>query len=117
MAVMHNYYCPECDKEFRDEWSYDVPVCCGEETRILFSRVNHFEWGGPKTFVHLRDEPFADRAELKSYCEKKGLVLGESSEKVRGSRNDMYDNVGKLYSYKGSSSRQNALYSEGVRRA
>jgi len=117
MAVLHAYYCPTCDDVFPDRWSDDAPTCCGKECRILIHRVNHFEWGGPRTYIHLRDEPFADRAELESFAKANNMKLGESSEKVRGSRNDMYDNVGKIFSGKGMSKKQNSLYSEGPRRS
>lgn len=117
MAVLHSYYCPDCDREEHDRWSDDVPACCGAEMRVLISRVNSFEWGSPKVIPHLRDEPFADRAELKSYCEQKGLELSPSADKDHGARNDMYDNAGKIFSYKGASSRQNQLYSDGARRS
>jgi len=117
MAVLQDRYCPACDKEFYDRWSDDAPTCCGKETRNLISKVNHFEWGGPRTYIHLRDEPFADRAELDSYAKANNMKLAPSADKVRGSRNDMYDNVGKIFSGKGMSKKQNSLYSEGVQRS
>ncbi len=118
MAMFKSYYCPHCDKEFYDQWSdEDAPTCCGEEARNLLNRCNHFQWGGPKTFLHIRDEPFADRAELDAYAKANNMRLGEASEKVRGSRNDMYDNTGKVFSGKGMSRKQNALYSEGAQRS
>ena len=109
MAVLHSYYCRDCDKEAHDVWSDSIPECCGVEMRVLMRRLNTFEWGGPRTYIHLRDEPFGSRSELDSWAKKKGLSLGESSEKVRGSRNDMYDGIGKLYSYAGASGRGNPL--------
>lgn len=109
MAVIHSYSCLECDAIERDRWSDDVPVCCGVEMSILFHRVNSFEWGSPRTYVHLRDEPFSSRSELNSWAKANNMSLGESSEKVRGSRNDMYDSVGKSYSYSGASGRDNPL--------
>jgi len=109
MAVLESRYCPKCDKELYDQWSDDVPSCCGKEMRILMPLVKTFEWGGPRTYVHLRDEPFESRSELNRYARDNKLVLGESSEKVGGARNDMYDGIGKSYSYKGASGRDNSL--------
>ena len=117
MAVLHNYYCPDCDEEFREVWSDTPPRCCGKEARILIVSVNHWEWGGPRTYTHLRDEPFESRSELNDYARKNNMSLGESSEKVGGARNDEYENTGKIFSGKGMSRKQNKLYSEGVRRS
>ena len=38
-------------------------------------------------------------ADLAAFAKKRGLSLGESSEKVGGARNDMYANTGKIFSY------------------
>ena len=116
-GVLTNYYCPDCDAEYHEVWSSEAPICCGEEARVLITRINHFLWGGPKQLIHLRDEPFADRAELDTYAKQNNLKLAESAEKVGGSRNDMYDNVGKIFSGKGMGRKQNSLFSEGVKRA
>jgi len=107
MAVMHDYYCPECDAEVHGAWSDDIPTCCGNTMRVAINRVNSFEWGSPRTYLHLRDEPFSSRSELNDYAKEKGYSLGEASEKVGGARNDMYSGLGKLYSYKGASCKQN----------
>jgi hypothetical protein len=115
MAVLNDYYCRLCDAEATDKWSDDVPICCDEKMRVVLS-IKHFEWGSPRQYLHLRDEPFSSRSELNRYAKDKGLSLSASSEKVGGARNDMYEGVGKLYSYKGSPKRGSQLYSEGVRR-
>ena len=91
-----------CDDEEYDKWTDDVPVCCGRKMKIMITSVKTDEWGSPRTYLHLRDEPFSSRSELSSYAKKKGLSLGESSEKVGGARNDMYAGIGKLYSYPGA---------------
>jgi hypothetical protein len=117
MAVLEMRLCHKCDTVYEDCWSDEPLVCCGKEAKLYIGRVNSFEWGGPKTFIHLRDEPFADRAELNTWTKARGMSLGESSEKVRGARNDEYEGAGKLYSYKGSSSKANTLYSNGVKRS
>ena len=105
MAVLHSYYCRECDAETHDKW--EPPTCCGKDMRILFVKVNTPEWGSPRTYLHLRDEPFESRSELNRYARDNNLTLeNDSAEKVGGSRNDMYDGMGKLYSYKGASSKQ-----------
>lgn len=110
MAVLKDYYCKKCDAVFKDRWSDDVPKCCGKQTSTLLTCANNFEWGGPRTFIHLRDEPFSSKSELRDWAKKKGYSLGESSEKVGGARNDMYANIGKLYSYGGSPKGTNPLY-------
>jgi hypothetical protein len=109
MAVLHDVFCHECEREEYDVWSDSIPSCCGSSMRLLLTRVNSFEWGGPRTYIHLRDEPFSSRSELNSWAKENKMSLGESSEKVRGSRNDMYNGIGKLYSYKGSSGKTNPL--------
>lgn len=109
MAVLNDYQCPECGREDSDVWSDSVERCCGKEMRLLMPRLHAFEWGGPRTHIHLRDEPFASRSELKQYEKDNGLVLSESSEKVGGARNDEYEGMGKTYSYKGASGRDNPL--------
>ena len=119
MAVVQCYYCRFCDAEAEDVWSDNVPVCCSEKMRVDHSksRVTNFEWGQPRQYIHLRDEPFNSRSELADYAKKKKLMLGPSSEKVGGARNDMYDGVGKLFSYKNSPKGTNKLYSSGVQRS
>lgn len=116
MAVLKDFYCPKCEAEFVDRWTDDPPSCCGKTCRPLIAAPRNFEWGGPRQYLHLRDEPFQSKSELNAWAKKKGLGLYESSERVGGARNDMYEGVGKIFSYKGSSSRQNRLYSESPRR-
>lgn len=100
MAVLHSYYCTQCDAEVSDKW--EPPICCEEEMRILFLKVNTPEWGGPRQYLHLRDEPFGSRSELNSYAASKGLSLSPSAEKHGGARNEEMLNLGKKYSYKGA---------------
>lgn len=116
MAMLNDYYCKLCDREEYDKWSDDVPQCCEQPMKPIPGGKD-FEWGAPRTYLNLRDEPFSSKSELASYAKSRGLSLGVSSEKVGGARNDMYDNAGKIFSYKGSPKRGNRLYSEGVRRS
>ena len=116
MGVLKDFYCAKCDDEFIDGWSDEPPVCCGKPMRPLISATKSFEWGAPRQYIHLRDEPFQSKSELNSWAKKKGLSLYESSEKVGGARNDMYEGVGKIFSYAGSSKRGNSLYSDNPRR-
>lgn len=102
MAVLHAYYCPRCNEEELDRWSDDVPSCCGKPMRVQFTKVNTPEWGSPRTYLHLRDEPFSSRGELDAYAKANGMGLGASAEKVGGARNEEHLNMGKKYSYKGS---------------
>jgi hypothetical protein len=95
--------------EFIDAYSDSIPLCCGVEAGLLMPRLHSFEWGGPRTYSHLRDEPFSSQSELKNWAKKNKMSLGESSEKVGGARNDMYNGIGKSYSYPGASGRDNPL--------
>ncbi len=108
MAVVNDYRCQLCEK-VEEHWSDQIPDCCGQQMEWFPSGCVNFEWGGPKTYLHLRDEPFPDRASLLRFAKDNGLSLGESSEKVGGARNDMYDGIGKTYSYPGASGRNNPL--------
>lgn len=116
MAVMKDFYCATCGHTFIDGWSDEPPSCCGTETKSIMGATRNFEWGAPRTYIHLRDEPFHSKSELNAWAKKKGLSLYESSEKVGGARNDMYEGIGRIYSYPGASKRQNKLYSETPRR-
>lgn len=109
MAVKHDYYCRTCDREVEDVWTDSVPECCGIEMRILMPRLMSFEWGGPRTYIHMRDESFSSRSELDSWAKKRGYALGEASEKVGGARNDENEGLGKTYSYNGASRKNNPL--------
>jgi hypothetical protein len=109
MAVMHDYQCTECHAESMDTMSDSIPLCCGTKMRLLMPLLHTFEWGGPRTYSHLRDEPFSSQSELKSWAKQNNMSLGESSEKVGGARNDMYNGIGKSYSYTGASGRDNPL--------
>lgn len=114
MAVVDDFFCPICEKEFHDIWSDEKPECCGKPLRKLFATppITN-EWGGPRTFITLREEPFSSRSELNRWAKDKGYSLGESSEKHGGARNDMYANVGKIFSggaFKGVSKGSNPLF-------
>lgn len=100
MAVLHDYYCRECDRLEFDKW--DPPACCGQPMRIAILRVQTTEWGSPRTYPHLRDEPFNSRSELASWAKANGMGLGASAEKVGGARNEEHLHLGKKYSYSGS---------------
>lgn len=102
MAVIHDYACATCGAFFADCWNDDPPVCCGAEASIAYTKVNSFEWGGPRVYEHLRDEPFSSRSELKAWTEANGMALGASAEKHGGARNEEHINTGKLYSDMGS---------------
>ena len=78
------------------------PTCCGDDMRVLFVKVNTPEWGGPRQYVHLRDQPFDSRSELDRYAKDNNLRLSASAEKVGGARNEEMLNLGKKYSYKGA---------------
>lgn len=99
MAVLIDTYCPECDRRFIDAWSDEKPVCCGKETRRCHTVPHTDEWGGPRTYLHIRDEPFSSRSELAAYAKAHGMVLGASNEKVGGARNEDHLHLGKIYSY------------------
>jgi len=116
MPMLHDYYCKKCDAEAYDKWTDDVPSCCDQPMNVLLHRLNDFEWGGPRQIPNLREEPFASRSELTRWTKERKLSLAESSEKVGGARNDMYDNTGKIFSYRGAPRRGNELYTNGVRR-
>ncbi len=108
MAMLNDYRCNACESVVEDAWSDDIPKCCGDPmTQVLLCKTP--EWGGPRTYQHLRDEPFASRSDLQAFAKKNGLSLGESSEKVGGARTDMYDGLGRTYSYPGASCRDNPL--------
>ena len=101
MAVIHRYRCAKCD-DTQNGWSDDVPKCCGKRMHWTPSKINTPEWGSPRQYIHLRDEPFGSRAELDQYARDQGLALGPSAEKHHGARNEEGLNLGKKYSYKGA---------------
>ena len=83
MAVLHAYYCPRCNEEELDRWSDDVPSCCGKPMRVQFTKVNTPEWGSPRTYLHLRDEPFSSRSEPRRLREGERHGFGRVSRKGR----------------------------------
>lgn len=103
MAVIISTRCEKCDKLFPDVWTDEPhPRCCGAETKWTPTTLHTTEWGGPRHYPHIRDEPFGSRGELKAYAERNGMTLGASNEKVGGARNEEHMNLGKRYSYAGS---------------
>ena len=102
MAVLIDTRCRDCGREFMDAWSDERPVCCGRATDRVFTVPHTTEWGSPRTFLHIRDEPFSSRSELASYAKANGMALGESAEKVGGARNEEHLRLGKKFSYRGS---------------
>lgn len=98
MAVMVDTVCLECNREFVDAWSDEFPVCCGKRTQRCFTSLHTTEWGGPRTYLHLRDEPFTSRSELNAWAKSQGMALGASSEKHGGARNEEHLHLGKIYS-------------------
>lgn len=115
MAVLNDYACDTCGHEDHDVWSDSIQDCCGVKMRLLMPHLHSFEWGGPRTYTHIREEPFSSRSELDQWAKDKGMQLGESSEKVGGARNDDYEGMGRTYSYKGASGKDNPL-SKNMRR-
>lgn len=110
MSVVNDYSCARCDR-IAECPSDDIATCHGMEM-VWFPRVvTNWEWGSPRYYLHLREKPFDSRSELNRFARDNGLSLGESSEKVGGARNDMYDGIGKSYSYSGASGRRNPLAS------
>lgn len=99
MPVMVDTMCAKCDRQYVDAWSDELPVCCGEETRRVFTTIHTTEWGGPRTYLHLRDEPFHSRSELNAWAKSQGMALGASAEKHGGARNEEHMHLGKIYSY------------------
>lgn len=116
MAILNDYYCKICDSEEYDKWSDDVPVCCDRKMSVMLCPPKHFEWGAPKTFLHLRDEPFSSRSELRQYMNDHNLAPSPLADKHGGSRADMYDNCGKIFSYPGAPTGTNRLFRDGMRR-
>ena len=100
MAVLHDYYCEDCERIEVDKWS--PPSCCGHPMKVAFRTIHTPEWGSPRTYLHLRDEPFYSRGELNKWARENGMALGASAEKHGGARNEEHLNVGKKYSYKGA---------------
>ena len=101
MAVVNTYYCERCGNE-QDAWSSDVPRCCKKKMGWMPTKVNSPEWGGPRQYAHLRDQPFESRSELNRWTRQEGLELSPSAEKHGGARNEDHLNLGKKFSYKGS---------------
>ncbi len=101
MAVLNSYRCAKC-KKVKTAWSDDVPSC--HRIRMAWLPMSFYtpEWGGPRDLLHLREQSFGSRSELKRYLKDEGLVQAESAEKVGGARNEEGLNLGKTYSYAGS---------------
>ncbi len=100
MAVLIDTRCHVCDRMFADVWSDELPPkCCGEQTSRTPSLVKTDEWGSPRTFLHIRDEPFTSRSELASYAKAHGMALGASNDRVGGARNEDHLRLGKIYSF------------------
>lgn len=114
MAVMNSFYCVYCDNEIMNWYDEDPPECCGEPMRIMIVKVNTPEWGSPRTYIHLRDEPFGSRSELDSYAKEKGYTLeNDSAEKVGGARRGD-EKVGNLYfDGKAKVNKSSKLYHDG----
>ena len=101
MGVLNDYSCPECGVH-TEAMSSDVPECCGRPMAWMPTQINTPEWGGPRQFVHLRDEPFGSLSEFKSWTKKEGLELSPSADKHHGARNEEHLKLGKKYSYTGA---------------
>lgn len=98
MAVLFDTRCDRCSERFEDVWSDEPkPVCCGEQTRRVIHVPHTNEWGGPRQYLHLRDEPFASRGELEKWTREQGMTPSGSNDKHGGARNEDHLNVGKIY--------------------
>ena len=100
MRILDDYVCSKCKKAREELCSRDAPPqCCKQDMQRVVGTVNHFEWGGPRTYLNCRDEPFSSRSELKAWQKENGL--GEAGDKVGGARNeDRLKN--NLFSYAGA---------------
>lgn len=99
MARLMDTRCDSCDRVFVDVWSDERPRCCGRET-VWSPTVPHTdEWGSPRTYLHIRDEPFSSRSELAAYAKAHGMRLGESNDRVGGARNEDHLHLGRIFSF------------------
>lgn len=107
MPILDRYVCDRCHAE-EDAWRDElVPECCGCDMRKMFCTNTH-EWGGPRTYRELREEPFASRSEKNAWAKANGLE--EAGDKVGGARNEDHRKLGKLYSHKGAPSKRSELF-------
>lgn len=84
-------FCSDCEEIYVDVFAADAseyPLCreCGRKTNWMPTPPKTDEWGGPRHYPHLRDEPFGSRSELASWAKAKGLHLGASNDKDGGAR-------------------------------
>ena len=106
MPILDGFICDNCGEQ-RDGWRDEPrPRCCRDEMRKIFC-TNTFEWGGPRRYRELRDEPFKSRSELNAWA--KANNLEQVGDKVGGARNEDHRNLGKHFSYKGGPKRTSEL--------
>lgn len=101
MAIIFDLACqdPSCDGTISGAWvenddldPFCCPLCSGPIKKIPGG--HHFEWGAPRQYVHLRDEPFSGKSEMHSWAKANGMELG-GADKVGGARNEDHLNLGK----------------------
>ena len=107
MAILDRYVCDRCHGE-EDAWRDElVPECCGGDMRKMFCTNTH-EWGGPRTYRELREEPFSSRSELATWAKERNLEC--VGDKEGGSRNEDHSRLGKLHSYPGAPKKRSELF-------
>ncbi len=107
MPILDTYVCDECGDD-RTGWRDDEwPDCCDKAMRRLFC-TNHFEWGGPRHYRELRDEPFESRSDMARWAKESGLEC--VGDKKGGARNEDHRNLGKIHSYKGAPTKRSELF-------
>lgn len=107
MAILDAYVCDQCGHE-QDGWrDEEWPDHCDHAMRRLFC-TNSFEWGGPRLYRELRDEPFQSRSEMNRWAKDLGLEC--VGDKQGGARNEDHRNLGKITSYKGAPTKRSELF-------
>jgi len=107
MPILDGYVCDSCGEQRDGGRDEAIPRCCRKEMRRLFC-TNTFEWGGPRQYRELREEPFSSRSELNSWAKSNGLE--PMGDKVGGARNEDHRRLGKLHSYKGAPTKRSELF-------
>ena len=98
--MLDDYLCETCNSR-SEGWRDDPPRCrnCNRPMQRLIGGHN-FEWGSPRLYRTLREEPFSSRSEKNEWAKSNGF--SEAGDKVGGARNEEHRGLGKLFSYPGA---------------
>lgn len=104
MGVLHDVWCPGCDKVTEEIVSVgSVETCsCGSRRQVIYLKAPYTDVYGSPRVSQINDVSYSSARDLRKKMKEKGFEPSPSADKHHGARNESHLNLWKTYSYRGS---------------